>query len=133
MWFPFSIQLLRHPDGALDKVNCPLGQKAVDLLSVAEETAVGAVDLFLYDKKSPLRGVITNLFHEGAVVVVLDGAVFFECQHSVLFSAKVGYVNSVFKSLQTLQRFGRLPGNVNSRKFLISKLLQTLQRFHRLR
>ena len=42
--------------------------------------------------------------------------------------AKIGSSYRVVKSLQTLQRFGRLQKIINRRKLLISKLLQTLQR-----
>ena len=37
--------------------------------------------------------------------MVLNGTVFFECQHSVLFCAKLRRFQAVSKSLQTLQRF----------------------------
>ena len=60
----------------------------LDILSVAEKTAIGAVYLFLYHKSGVKGGMVTDLLHEGAVEVVLDGTVFFECQHSVLFFGK---------------------------------------------
>lgn len=51
--FPFT-----HNRGAFGKLN---------VLPVAEETAVGAVDLFLYHETGSNKSVIADLFHEGLV------------------------------------------------------------------
>ena len=78
----------------------------LDLLPVAEETAVGSVDFFLDHETRFDRSVIADLFHEGAVEGVLDGTIFFECQHSVTFLAKVWRFRAPNKSLQGLQESG---------------------------
>ena len=58
----------------------------LDIVPVAEKTAIGAVYLFLYDETSSLRGMHPDLLHEGTVEMVLNGTVFFECQHRVFFA-----------------------------------------------
>ena len=105
----------------------PFGE--LDLLPVAEEAAVGAVDLFLNHEAGPGGGMVAHFFHEGAVEGVLDGTVFFECQHSDTFWAKVGRFRVLDKSLQGLQEFGNEGDKRNSKRMEICKSLQTLQRF----
>ena len=56
---------------------CAFGK--LDLLPVAEEAAVGSVDLFLDNEAGSGGGVVAHFLHEGAVEGVLDRTVFFEC------------------------------------------------------
>ena len=124
--------LLEHPIYLKDALAIALGQflplvevftirynsralGKLDLLPVAEEAAVGTVDLFLNHETGSGGGVVAHFFHEGAVEGVLDGTVFFECQHSVTFSAKVRRFRVLYKSLQGLQEFGNEEDN-RSRK-----------------